>query len=51
MPNPSSPQLRAAPPVPRPDRQFYAKTNAFGRFGIRWFDPQLMDREHFHGHI
>jgi len=51
MPNPSSIPLRTAPPVPRPDRQFYAKTNAFGRFGIRWFDPQLMEREHFHGHI
>jgi AraC-like DNA-binding protein len=51
MPNPSSPQLKAAPPVPRPDRQFYAKTAAFGRFGIRWFDPQMMEREHFHGHI
>ena len=38
-------------PVPRPDRQFYAKTSAFGRFGMRWFDPQLMPQEHFHGHI
>jgi AraC-like DNA-binding protein len=51
MPNPSSPRLRTAPPVPRPDRQFYAKTAAFGRFGIRWFDPQLMEHEHLHGHI
>ena len=42
---------KAAPTVPRPDRQFYAKTSAFGRFGIRWFDPQLMEREHVHGHI
>lgn len=41
----------AAPPVPRPDRKFYAQTQAFGRFGMRWFDPQLMPREHFHGHI
>jgi AraC-like DNA-binding protein len=38
-------------PMPRPDRQFYAKLSAFGRFGIRWFDPQLMATEHFHGHI
>lgn len=51
MPNPSAPLVKAAPPVPRPDRQFYAKSTAFGRFGIRWFDPQLMEREHFHGHI
>jgi AraC-like DNA-binding protein len=38
-------------PVPRPDRQFYAKNPAFGRFGMRWFDPQIMPAEHFHGHI
>jgi AraC family transcriptional regulator, melibiose operon regulatory protein len=42
---------RAASPVPRPDRRFYAQTQAFGRFGIRWFDPQIMPQEHFHGHI
>jgi AraC-like DNA-binding protein len=39
------------PPVPRPDRRFYAQTQAFGRFGIRWFDTQIMPKEHFHGHI
>jgi AraC-like DNA-binding protein len=38
-------------PVPRPDRRFYAETQAFGRFGLRWFDPQLMPIEHSHGHI
>jgi AraC family transcriptional regulator, melibiose operon regulatory protein len=38
-------------PVPRPDRTFYAKTKAFGRFGIRWFEPRLMEEEHWHGHI
>lgn len=38
-------------PVPRPDRKFYATTRAFGRFGVRWFDPQLMPAEHWHGHI
>ena len=37
--------------MPRPDRQFYAQTAAFGRFGMRWFDPQIMPTEHFHGHI
>ncbi len=42
---------RAASPVPRPDRRFYAQTQAFGRFGIRWFDPQIMPQEHFHGHV
>ncbi|WP_309085720.1 helix-turn-helix domain-containing protein [Chelativorans sp.] len=38
-------------PVPRPDRTFYAKTKAFGRFGIRWFDPKLMPEQHWHGHV
>lgn len=42
---------RAAAPVPRPDRRFYAQTQAFGRFGMRWFDPVIMPEEHFHGHI
>jgi AraC family transcriptional regulator, melibiose operon regulatory protein len=38
-------------PIPRPDRRFYANTSAFGRFGMRWFDPQIMPNEHSHGHI
>jgi AraC family transcriptional regulator, melibiose operon regulatory protein len=43
---------RGAPrPLPRPDRKFYASSSAFGRFGMRWFRPQLMPKEHFHGHI
>jgi len=42
---------RDSAPVPRPDRRFYAASSAFGRFGIRWFDPQLMPAEHSHGHI
>ena len=41
----------AVAPVPRPDRRFYAQSRAFGRFGIRWFDPQIMPEAHFHGHI
>jgi AraC family transcriptional regulator, melibiose operon regulatory protein len=44
-------QTLAPRPVPRPDRKFYAKVKAFGRFGIRWFEPQLMQAEHWHGHI
>ncbi|WP_159587340.1 helix-turn-helix domain-containing protein [Chelativorans xinjiangense] len=44
-------KAKAPKPVPRPDRRFYATTKAFGRFGIRWFDPQLMPSEHWHGHI
>lgn len=33
------------------DRRFYADSKAFGRFGMRWFTPQLMPAEHSHGHI
>lgn len=49
--SPGKPREKATAPVPRPDRRFYAQTQAFGRFGIRWFDPQIMPREHSHGHI
>ncbi|RYE06851.1 MAG: helix-turn-helix domain-containing protein [Hyphomicrobiales bacterium] len=38
-------------PQPRPDRKFYDANRAFGRFGMRWFRPQLMAAEHAHGHI
>ena len=48
---PARQRQKAAAPVPRPDRQFYAQTHAFGRFGMRWFNPQIMPQEHFHGHI
>ena len=44
-------QLTVSHPVGRPDRQFYARSSAFGRFGMRWFKPVLMDRPHSHGHI
>jgi AraC family transcriptional regulator, melibiose operon regulatory protein len=44
-------KAQAPRPVPRPDRKFYAHTRAFGRFGVRWFDPQMMPAEHWHGHI
>lgn len=48
---PARQRAKAPLPVPRPDRRFYAKVKAFGRFGIRWFDPQLMPAGHWHGHI
>ncbi len=34
-----------------PERQFYTRTRAFGRFGMRIFKPQVMDRPHWHGHV
>jgi AraC-like DNA-binding protein len=49
--SPAKPREKAIAPVPRPDRRFYAQTAAFGRFGVRWFDPVVMPNEHFHGHI
>ncbi|MDP1731112.1 MAG: helix-turn-helix domain-containing protein [Devosia sp.] len=48
---PAKPREKAVAPVPRPDRRFYAQTAAFGRLGVRWFEPQVMPTEHFHGHI
>lgn len=44
-------QLTVSHPVGRPDRQFYARSIAFGRFGMRWFSPVLMEAAHSHGHI
>ena len=37
--------------VPASERHFYARTNAFGRFGMRLFEPQVMPNPHWHGHI
>lgn len=34
-----------------PERRFYSRTRAFGRFGMRIFKPALMDRPHRHGHV
>ena len=34
-----------------PERQFYSRTRAFGRFGMRIFKPTLMERPHWHGHV
>ncbi|MES2433719.1 MAG: hypothetical protein V4586_07845 [Pseudomonadota bacterium] len=33
------------------ERHFYATKRAFGRLGIRIFDPVLMTQPHWHGHI
>ncbi len=44
--------LRRNPmPVPNHDRHFYSQLRAFGRFGIRIFEPVLMAQPHWHGHI
>lgn len=33
------------------ERHFYSARRAFGRFGVRIFDPVLMARPHWHGHV
>lgn len=33
------------------ERHFYSTKRAFGRFGIRIFDPVVMSQPHWHGHI
>ena len=50
MPSPT-PTLKSRAPVARPDRKFYSSLSAFGRFGMRWFTPQVMAAPHSHGHV
>lgn len=33
------------------ERRFYARSKAFGRFGMRVFKPQIMAHPHHHGHV
>jgi AraC family transcriptional regulator, melibiose operon regulatory protein len=33
------------------ERHFYASNRAFGRFGMRIFDPMVMPQPHWHGHV
>ncbi len=37
--------------APKHERHFYSTSRAFGRFGIRIFEPQVMGAPHWHGHI
>ncbi|QQA42792.1 helix-turn-helix domain-containing protein [Pelagovum pacificum] len=37
--------------VPSHERHFYALTRAIGRFGMRLFEPSVMDAPHWHGHV
>jgi hypothetical protein len=45
---PDSDRLKGAP---KHERHFYSTSRAFGRFGMRIFEPQTMDRPHWHGHV
>lgn len=38
-------------PTSTHERHFYAANRAFGRFGMRIFNPPLMAHHHWHGHI
>jgi AraC family transcriptional regulator, melibiose operon regulatory protein len=33
------------------ERRFYNRSKAFGRFGMRIFEPQIMAEPHWHGHV
>jgi len=46
--NPDAGRVTAAPAH---ERHFYSASRAFGRFGMRIFDPQVMSKPHWHGHI
>jgi AraC family transcriptional regulator, melibiose operon regulatory protein len=37
--------------APAHERHFYAANRAFGRFGMRIFEPQTMANPHWHGHV
>ncbi len=37
--------------APAHERHFYAGNRAFGRFGMRIFEPQTMQAPHWHGHV
>lgn len=46
-----TPSRRNPMPVPNHDRHFYSQNRAFGRFGIRIFEPVVMPQPHWHGHV
>jgi AraC-like DNA-binding protein len=37
--------------APAHERHFYSTSRAFGRFGMRIFEPQIMTAPHWHGHV
>lgn len=52
MDSPISPGSRRHPVAAAGhDRHFYSQNRAFGRFGIRIFEPVVMPQPHWHGHV
>lgn len=41
----------AVPPEADSEKRFFARSRAFGRFGMRLFKPQVMAEPHWHGHV
>lgn len=50
-PQAAEPKIDRIRGVPAHERHFYAVTRAFGRFGMRVFEPTLMEAPHWHGHV
>ena len=48
---PKSAVQSAATSIAHSERHFYSDKRAFGRFGMRIFTPQIMNKAHWHGHI
>ena len=44
-------RLDRAATVQNHERRFFAKKHAFGRLGMRTFQPQKLQHPHWHGHI
>jgi AraC family transcriptional regulator, melibiose operon regulatory protein len=51
MKDQSDDQRPGSPPLSDHERHFYSTKRAFGRFGMRIFEPVTMARAHWHGHI
>jgi hypothetical protein len=43
--------LTPKPSAASHDRHFYSTKRAFGRFGMRIFEPVVMGQPHWHGHV
>ena len=51
MTDPSGTPTRRVHAAAAHERHFYSTSRAFGRFGMRIFEPQMMQAPHWHGHV